>query len=468
MSRKFIYIAVSILIVLATVLSACAQATPTPQTIIETKIVEKEGETIVITATPQPTTPPPTEAPETITLNFTHMTWLEAGQKALDEAIAAFEAENPNIKIKQNVVSWGEAHSQFVTGLAAGVAPDIQMLGTPWNAEFYNMGALAAGDEYLPADFKDKFLPPALESVVFDGKTYGIPWEGADWGFFYRTDLFEQAGLDPTKPPKDWNELVEYAKKLTVDTNGDGKPEQWGVEMPAGGWESDDYFDQFMWQAGNPIAEADENGVWKSTIAEPSGVEALKFYYDLVNTHKVMPSDIVGKTWEDVKNDFVFGKVAMIYDGGWTVGTIDTTDPSVVGKWATAVTPAGPTGIQATLGYPNTLMVTAQSKHPAEAFKFLEFLQTGSPSWADTYCLAHSSFNWTKAYVETDFAKDPKIAPLAEALSFSHHKPYAPDYEKFRQGYFIPGLQSLLKGELTPEQAAQQFDEAFNKLHGAQ
>lgn len=468
MSRKIAYYVFGVLVVLSMLLSSCAQPTtpptaPPPQTVIQTVVVKETIEPVVqvITATPEPA------KPEVVTLKFTHLTWLEAGVKVLNDAIADFEAKNPNIKIEQNIISWGEAHSQFVTALAAGVAPDIAMMGGSWPNEFYLMGAWAPGDEYLPADFKDRFIPSALNNVVFDNKIYGIPWEGATWGFFYRKDLFEKAGLDPNKPPKNWDELVEYGKKLTLDTNNDGKIEQWGVEMPAAGWEPDDYFLPIIWQTGNPVAKKTDKG-WVSTIGEATGLQALKFYYDLANTYKIMPKEIVGKTWEDVKNDFVFGKVAMIYDGGWAVGTIRDTAKEIDGKWATALNPAGPTGVQAAMGYPNTLMVTAQSKHKAEAYKFLEFLQTGSPSWADKYCLAHSSFNWTKAYVQSDFAKDPLIAPLAEAMNISQNRPFAPDYEKFRMGYFDPGLQSLVKGDITPEQAAKMFDEAFNKIHGTQ
>ncbi|MCL4561986.1 MAG: sugar ABC transporter substrate-binding protein [Chloroflexi bacterium] len=464
MSRKSVSIIIGAILALSMLLSSCAPAAvatlPAPQVIEKTVIVAGTPQTVVVTATPEP------KPPEVVTIKFTHLTWMEAGIKVLNDAIADFEAKNPNIKIEQSIVGWGEAHSQFVTSLAGGVAPDIQMLGTPWNNEFYQMGALAPGDEYLPADFKDRFLDSALESVVFDGKIYGIPWEGADWGFYYRKDLFEKAGLDPNTPPKTWDELVEFAKKLTVKENG--KVVQWGLEIPAGGWEGDDYFDQFLWAAGNEIAKPNDQGVWASTLSEPSALQAFKFYYDLTNTYKVMPSDVIGKTWEDVKNDFVFGKAAMIYDGGWTTGVIKDTAKEIEGKWAGAIPPAGPSGSPVTLGYPNTLVVTAQSKHPKEAYQFLEFLQTGSPSWADQYCLVHASFNWTKAYVESDFAKDPLIVPLAQSLAISKNKPYAPDYEKFRMGYFVPAIQSLLKGELTPEQASTQLTEAFNKIHGAQ
>ena len=70
--------------------------------------------------------------------------------------------------------------------------------------------------------------------------------------------------------------------------------------------------------------------------------------------------------------------------------------------------------------------------------------------------------------MQSDFAKEPLIVPLAESLAFSQNKPYAPDYEKFRTGYFIPAIQSLLKGDITPEEASKQLVDAFNKIHGAQ
>jgi ABC-type glycerol-3-phosphate transport system substrate-binding protein len=456
-----------VLLTLSLLLGSCATPTPVVETVIETVIVEVEGETVVITATPAPAPQPVVEEPAPVVVRFAHMTWLESGQKALDEAIAAFEADNPGIKIEQTIVSWGEAHSQFVTSLAAGVAPDIAMMGGSWPVEFQRMGAWAPGNEYLPADFIDRFIPAALYTVVYDDEFYGIPWEGATWGFFYRKDLFEAAGLDPNAPPTNWAEMLEYAQKLTVDLDNDGTIDQWGLEMPAAGWEPDDYFLPLLWQTGNPVAELTDAG-WVSTIGNESGLQALQFYYDLTNTYNVMPKDIVGKTWEDVKNDFVFGKTAMMYNGGWAAGTIVDTAPEIDGKWATAPNPAGPGGFEAAMGYPNALMVTAQSQHKAEAWKFLEYLQTGDPSPADLYCLAHSSFNWTKAYAESDFANQPLIAPLAQMMNVSQNRPFAPDYEKFRNGYFNPGLQALIKGDITPEQAAASFDEAFNKIHGTQ
>ena len=72
-------------------------------------------------------------------------------------------------------------------------------------------------------EFLDTLLPSAREMVTSeDGKIDGLPQEGCNWALFYRKDLFEEAGLDPEKPPKTFEEFLEYAKALTKDTDGDG------------------------------------------------------------------------------------------------------------------------------------------------------------------------------------------------------------------------------------------------------
>ena len=75
-------------------------------------------------------------------------------------------------------------------------------------------------------------------------------------GIIYNKDLFRKAGLDPDHPPKDWNELYEFARKLTVDKNRDGKTDQYGFYVPvfpASGQLSIWMVLQwapFLWQAG--------------------------------------------------------------------------------------------------------------------------------------------------------------------------------------------------------------------------
>lgn len=403
---------------------------------------------------PSPTPPANGEQEEKITLNFMHMTWIDSGKAVVDEAIAAFTAEHPNITIEQSQGTWGEGHAQVMTALVTGTAPDIIQTGGAWAPEFVSMGAFVPIEDLAPAGFLDQFVPAAFTAVQMDGKTYGLPWEGATWAMFYRTDLFEEAGLDPTKPPTTWDELVEYAKKLTTE-------DRWGLVFPAKGWEPADFFMPFLWQAGCKIAEP-AGSTWKSDFDAPECLEATKFYYDLINTHKVVPQNITGYDWEEAMKAFAEGKAAMMFGGMWVVASLQQGNPELDGKWATATMPAGPAG-QAALGYPNTLHIAKQSKHQKEAWEFVQFFYENG--YADRLAEAIGSLPWTKSFANTKTAQDPLYKPFVESMNHAHGHPTAPKWESFRLD-FNPKIQELVLDQTTPEAAVAYFHERFNTIHG--
>ncbi|MGQ9779112.1 MAG: ABC transporter substrate-binding protein [Bacillota bacterium] len=397
-----------------------------------------------------------------VTLTFFHMNTIPEAQKAITEAIKAFEAKNPGVKIKETLVDWGSAHAQFLNSLVAGQAPDLAMLGGTWAVDFRRMGAFAPIDQLASKGFLDIFLPVAFAAVKADGHVYGVPWEGATWAFFYRKDLFEKAGLDPNRPPANWDELLAYAQKLT-------KGDQYGLVMPAAGWEPADYFLPFMWQAGCPV-EKFENGKWYGAMNNEAGRKATQFYVDLVRKYKVVPETITGMDWEGAKNAFVAGKAAMMYNGMWVVNVIRNSNKELEGKWATAINPAGPTGIKAALGYPNTLHITAQSKNKKLAMKFIELFYTNynnAPSYADKYAQIVGSLNWTKKFVSTAYPNDPLFKPFIDSMEFSHYPPFAPKWQDFLTRTFNPGIQALILGRADVEETLKKFDQEFNELHGS-
>ena len=86
-----------------------------------------------------------------------------------------------------------------------------------------------------------RFWPFAWEQTLYEGDTYGIPFETDVRVLFYNKNLFKQAGLDPNDPPKTWDELRAYADKLDVKNDdgtyermafyplfGNAGPEVWG------------------------------------------------------------------------------------------------------------------------------------------------------------------------------------------------------------------------------------------------
>ena len=66
------------------------------------------------------------------------------------------------------------------------------------------------------------------------GKTWGIPFQRSTIVLYWNKELFKEAGLDPEKGPANWDQMVEYAKKLTK-TDASGNVTQWGVQDPVVG-----------------------------------------------------------------------------------------------------------------------------------------------------------------------------------------------------------------------------------------
>ena len=106
------------------------------------------------------------EKKKPITLTFFHMNTVPSSQKVITDAIAAFEEKHPGIRVRETIVGWGDAHSQFMISLVAKRAPDIVMLGGTWAREFTRLKAFVPIEEFLPAEMKANFLKNAYRNLI--------------------------------------------------------------------------------------------------------------------------------------------------------------------------------------------------------------------------------------------------------------------------------------------------------------
>ena len=75
---------------------------------------------------------------------------------------------------------------------------------------------------------RNAWYPLPSKLMKHGGRMHAMPGDYMTMVLFYNTEMFKAAGLNPDKPPKTWDEFLQYAKKLTRDTDGDGKVDQWG------------------------------------------------------------------------------------------------------------------------------------------------------------------------------------------------------------------------------------------------
>ena len=164
---------------------------------------------------------------------------------------------------------------------------------------------------------------PALLALSQDayGKIYGLPHTANGMGLMYNRRLFEEAGLDPDKPPQTWGEVREYARKIRANLEGvDGFNIR--NEGALGGWMSVALMVTF---GGETVQSVD--GQWVAAYNNNAMVAAMRLMHDLRWEDEATTSDI--STWGNyaLVLDFSAGKTAMTIASadtlGWMIRNLD-------------------------------------------------------------------------------------------------------------------------------------------------
>ncbi len=215
-----------------------------------------------------PDIPEPAE-PVTVTWS----TWVNTETPFWQATIEAFHKVHPNITIEvQSVPSSDDMFDKLLAQIAAGNPPDTAYVSDWMTGTLAQNDGLTPLDDYIAKskiiDIND-YVPAFLQPARVNDVQYGLPFASETTGLFYRTDRFEEAGLDPNHPPETWEEFQQYAEKLTDKDNS-----KYGFAVFA--TEAAYYFYPWLWQAGGDQLNPDDPNdvIWDS----PEGQRAAEFY----------------------------------------------------------------------------------------------------------------------------------------------------------------------------------------------
>ena len=229
----------------------------------------------------------PTAAQQKVKL--TYWTWWEPNpifSEYLVEVGKDFAKKNPQCEGVEVVkIPFAGNEAKYLAAfMARKGAPDM----------FFGMTHDWAGThdfaDKMPEDLAKKVAEVAVDKTtgVFRGVRYGLPAEGAQFQMlFINTDMMIEAGLDPNKPPKDLQEFLEYAKKMTkVDATGKVVRAGFGIRYKGHPVGITDKFLPFLhaWDAVF-VDPGYKKGI--GIVNSKNAIEALTFYGDLVNKDKV-------------------------------------------------------------------------------------------------------------------------------------------------------------------------------------
>lgn len=318
-----------------------------------------------------------------------------AEKKIVEDQIAAFKQKFPNIDVQIETIV-GDYMQNMQTRIASKTAPDIFYLDSMPAPQLMSSGVLEPLDEYIKnnnVDIND-FEPSLLEAFKWEGKIYGLPKDFNTLALFYNKDMFEAAGIK--EPPKTWDELRSYAKKLT-------KSGVKGIVL------SNDLarFQAFMNQNGGTVYK-DGN----VTLNSPENIGALDFYTGLIVKDKVADTpQNMGVGWNG--DAFAAGKAAMAIEGGWMIPFLKDKAPNL--KYGIAELPSGKQ--KATMAFTVAYVMNKDSKYKNEAFKLLEFLTSkdGQKFVVDSGLALPSRKSMMEKFKETY----PERAAFVDGASYS-------------------------------------------------
>ncbi|MCX4975531.1 sugar ABC transporter substrate-binding protein [Streptomyces sp. NBC_00620] len=373
------------------------------------------------------------------------------------EIIKDFEKKYPDIKVNYVGVPAENVQSKYDTSIQGGGLPDVGGVGAAMLAGIAAQNALEPLDSRLEkSSLNGKLNEGMVESVTAAGgqeKLFTIPTSASNGVLYYRTDLFEAAGLDA---PTTWTKFYEAADKLT-----DRDKNEFGYTIRGGAGSIAQALDAMYGQTG--ITEF-WNGD-KTTVNDPKNVAALEKYVALYK--KDTPEADVNNDFTKMVAQWDSGKIGML---NHNLGSYqDHVKALGVDKFRGLANPTSDDGTRVQVSNPvDGLALFKSSKNKTAAWKFIEFAASheSNSKWNESAGAIPSN---TEAAQDAwiDEAEPTKLA--AEALSSGSTKIvqlpyYLPDWNTISKADNEPNFQKVLLGKMSAEEfldtVAEQLNEA--------
>lgn len=337
--------------------------------------------------------------------------------KTMEKIVTQFNAEHKDIQVRMQIIPWSTYYDKVTLGLAYGGAPDVFILHTDRLPEYADSSALSCVDDLIAnGDLDpDDFMERPWAASRWKEKQYALPLDCHPQGLYYNIELFKKAGIE--KPPTNLTEFIEAGKKLTIDKNGDGKPEQWGFA--------------YTWLRTNAhtfLAQYDSGWIAKdlahSDLTSENSKAAFRTMTDLIYKEKICPAPEGQDAWIGFRT----GKVAMAIEGIYMLSSVEEQEGL---KFAGAPCPQfGP--VPAVWGGSHLLAMPSgiSDAHRRASWEFMKYLSDHSLDWAKggqvpvrKSILAMPEFK--KMSVQYEFSKKlPYVVYLPQSTAINQVLPF--------------------------------------------
>ena len=288
--------------------------------------------------------------------------------KAFNDIARRFEGKHPGVKVEAEGLAWGDLEGKIMAALAAGTPPELSH-GQPITCTALQAkGLLNPLDEVVKAVGENNIWEQVKRVCNVEGKQYGLVHAAGTSLLIYRKDMADKTGL---KPPKTWADLLDNAKALTQDTNGDGKVDIYGISVPGDNLFINIILGELIKANGGALFDAAN----KPLMTDKKMIETLEFWRELV---KYAPPGWEGHGYLQTFQNLYGQKAAMMLQGyGRGAGMIEKFAPKEMANDKTFdvwLKPHGPSGSAPAVQVDEEpWMLFKAAKNQKEAVEFLKF-----------------------------------------------------------------------------------------------
>ncbi|MFC7394522.1 ABC transporter substrate-binding protein [Scopulibacillus cellulosilyticus] len=377
-----------------------------------------------------------TDSKRTNGVTVIRMMTLSDWNSSLKKIVAQFEKENPTIKVNLETYPYEQLFENTEVKLGSKSRTyDIITVDGPLVANYSVKDYLEPLNHYIsPKEQRKAWIDSSIKEGTYKGKLMAAPMNTSTQVLFYNKDIFSKRGVKPPefniKKRWTWDQVVQAAKKLTYDTNGNRYPDVFGFSFEQVG------------RAYQNLALSDSLGAnviskdgltTDGYLNSSKSVQAARFYYDLFNKWKVSPKI----TANESKEYFKTGKIAMFIGGTWNIKEFSDAKvnfgvaPHPYFKGHKVATPTGSWH----------LGISKFSTKKEAAAKFIRFLTIGKGAkmWFDIYQNVPDNRNLLQA-INRDPSYDsfPKNVYRLASYEVQHTaspRPITPGYLEFENLY---------------------------------
>jgi multiple sugar transport system substrate-binding protein len=344
-------------------------------------------------------------------------------------------------------VAYEALHDKIVTAATSKSGTyDVVLLDCIWPAEFASAGFIADVTDRIPEDVRADIWPGALESATYQGKLYGMPWLNDVLYLYYNKKMLAEAGYDA--PPKTWEELNE----MGMAAKEKGLVEYPFIESFQQGEVLTIAYAYYLYAFGGQFANEDNTPAFNS----PEGLAALQYMVDGMNNGRYNPASLES-TYEEVRRTFSQG--ASLFSVNWAYQLNLANDPEesqIAGDAIVTIMP-GQVEPSATINGGMALSVMSDSKHPEEAWEYIQYLsskdvqkryaQNALPIWISLFDDPELQEMQPEVAKEQNFIEVSK-----EQYKYLHNRPLVPFYSEVSE-IISREVQAALSGQKTPQEA---------------